>query len=263
MSANMRNIANLASAKMRRDLIASMCENAHMPKDVRTLRSEQQSYIDGIKNRTGKSYSAIARAIGAAPSTIVRFMDDTASSHSLSAKTMEKLKIVFDLPSVSVPNIEHLVYSEPVALAGSIQAGVWQDTGLFTPQAPPEYIMIAPDERYPGIRRWAFRVRGDSMDKIYPDGTIIVAVSFFDLCRQPKTGDKVIAIRKEHGLEEATLKEIEILADGSVALWPRSTNPKFSQAIIINNSIDDNIPDDGCHSEYRVEGLVIQSIRRE
>lgn len=263
MSANMRNIANLASAKMRRDLIASMCENAHMPKDVRTLRSEQQSYIDGIKDRTGKSYSAIARAIGAAPSTIVRFMDDTASSHSLSAKTMEKLKIVFDLPSVSVPNIEHLVYSEPVALAGSIQAGVWQDTGLFTPQAPPEYIMIAPDERYPGIRRWAFRVRGDSMDKIYPDGTIIVAVSFFDLCRQPKTGDKVIAIRKEHGLEEATLKEIEILADGSVALWPRSTNPKFSQAIIISNTIDDNIPDDGCHSEYRIEGLVIQSIRRE
>lgn len=263
MSANMRNIANLASAKMRRDLIAAICENAHMPKDVRTLRSEQQSYIDEIKDRTGKSYSAIARAIGAAPSTIVRFMDDTASSHSLSAKTMEKLKIVFDLPSVNVPNIEHLVYSEPVALAGSIQAGVWQDTGLFTPQAPPEYIMIAPDERYPGIRRWAFRVRGDSMDKIYPDGTIIIAVSFFDLCRQPKTGDKVIAIRKERGLEEATLKEIEILADGSVALWPRSTNPKFSQAIIINNSIDDNMPDDGCHSEYRIEGLVIQSIRRE
>ncbi|GAN68309.1 LexA family protein [Acetobacter orleanensis] len=263
MDANMRNNANYASAKMRRDTLSTICKYAHMEKDARALRKEQQKYIDEIRGRTGKSYSAIARAIGSAPSTIVRFMDDNASSHALSAMTMEKLKIIFDLPKFQPPNIESLVHSEPVTLAGFIQAGVWQDTGLFSPQAPLEYVMVAPDERYPGLRRWAFTVRGDSMDKIYPDGTIVVAVSFFDLCRAPKTGDKVIAIRKEHGLEEATLKEIEILDDGSVALWPRSTNPRFSQAIIINNKFDDDLPDDGCHSDYRIEGLIIQSIRRE
>lgn len=247
---------------MRRDANPIMCENAHMAKDDSFLRKEQQAYIDSIRDRTGRSYSAIARSIGSPPSTIVRFMDDNASSHALSAKTMAKLRLIYEAP-VAVSNVDRVVYSEPVPLAGTIQAGVWHDTGLFSQDLTPEFLMIAPDERYPGIKRWAFRVRGDSMDLLYPDGTIVVAISFFDLCRAPKTGDKVIAIRKMNGMEEATLKEIEILEDGSVALWPRSSNPRFSQAIIITDSQDLELPDDGCHTDYRIEALVIQSIRRE
>lgn len=102
------------------------------------------------------------------------------------------------------------------------------------------------------------------MDLLYPEGTLVIAAKPYDLGREPKTADKVIVVRTSNGQEEATLKEVEVKPTGQVVLWPRSTNPEHSQAIVLpsfEGAIE--LPDDGCHGEYRIVGIIIQSIRPE
>lgn len=149
-----------------------------------------------------------------------------------------------------------------VPLVGKVQAGLWQSDFLTDEFYASEFVSAPPDGRFPGLPRVAFKVIGDSMDRLYPEGTVILAIRFFDLARAPKTGEKVIVIRQSDGFDEATVKEIEILEDGRIALWPRSTNPEHSAAIIAPN-LDSVFPDDGCHPDIRIEALVTQSIRIE
>ncbi len=154
------------------------------------------------------------------------------------------------------------VQSSPVPIVGTVQAGRWQTD--YEVENPIEFVSIPGDSRYPYIERFAFKVRGDSMDLLYPDGTIVIAARLFDIAREPRTGDKVIVVKTSNGLEEATLKEVEIREEGQVVLWPRSSNPAHSQAIVLPSlPVAEGFPDDGCHGEYRIAGIVIQSLRPE
>lgn len=241
-----------------------MCENAHMSKQniQDELRDRQKAWIERIKQATGKSYTEIARESGCAASTVYRFMGGQ-SDHCLSAATEAKIKARFgDNPEkidAAIP-----VPMSAIPVVGIVQAGLWQAEYARPFAMADEFVSVGPDPRYAGLQRSAFKVLGDSMNLLYPPGTTVIAVSFYDLGRGPKTGEKVIVVRKVDGYEEATIKEIEILADGRVALWPRSTNPEYSQALILPvNSFSDDFPDNGCHPEYRIVGLVTQSIKLE
>lgn len=260
----MRNNAQIASAKVRRDIKNSMCENAHMLKNPKAhdVRENQRAWINQIRDATGDAYAAIARKSGVAPSTVVRFMNDETATHSLSATTEAKISSAYNIAPISKPTLEPVADFFRVPVAGYVQAGVFQSG--FSSGTPSEYIPVAPDHRYPNAPRVAFRVRGDSMNLLYPEGTIVLAVRIGDLARAPKSGEKVIVIRQTNGDQEATIKEIEICDDGRVVLWPRSTNPEFSAAIILPSMRGAmELPDNGCMPEYWIEGLIIQSIRPE
>lgn len=149
-----------------------------------------------------------------------------------------------------------------VPVVGIVQAGHWAYS--YASEVPEEYLAVPPDHRYPSIQRSAFRVVGDSMDLLYPDGTVVIVVSPHDFGRGPKNGEKVIVVRTRDGMEEATLKEVELREDGRVVLWPRSSNPEFSQAIVLPDLQQLlEYADDGGHPPYRITGIVIQSIRPE
>lgn len=264
MPDHMRNNAQFTSAKVRWDVFILMCENAHMinKPTIPDVREKQRAWINQIRDRFDETYAGIARKSGMAPSTVVRFMNDETATHSLSAKTEAKIAAAFNVEPAAKPALEPISDFNRVAIIGSVQAGVFRHS--FSQDYPSESVSVAPDHRYPNLPRVGFRVRGDSMNLLYPEGTIVIAVRIGDLARAPKTGEKVIVIRRTNGDEEATIKEIEVLEDGRVALWPRSTNPEFSAAITLP-SMDGllDLPDDGCQLEYCIEGLIIQSIRPE
>jgi len=228
------------------------------------VREGQKAWIDEIKRVTGHSYSRIAKEIGVTPTTINRFMDDERSSHSLSATTEAKLTERYGKSPKPERHVTPVNNMSHVPIVGVVQAGLWQTDFVQYEYAAEEYVEVSPDPRYPYLQRAAFRVQGDSMDLLYPAGTVVLAVRFYDLGRPPKTGEKVIAVRQKDGVEEATLKQVEVREDGTVILWPRSSNPEYSQAIIAPNM--DAIltfADDGAHPEVRIEALVVQSIRLE
>ena len=143
-----------------------------------------------------------------------------------------------------------------IKVIGAVQAGVW----LPTVEWPLEdqYEMPLPIQMgYRGFPVQGLMVRGPSMDEIYPHGSIVVCVKFIDLGRDPRSGERVVALRLRHGECEATVKEYRVDRDGKARLWPRSTHPDFQRPIAVDDPMDDDA------DELQIAYLVIGSYRPE
>lgn len=145
---------------------------------------------------------------------------------------------------------------ERVRVVGEVQAGDWRDAMEWPPNDQFE-IEVPINKNFPGQRRYALRVIGPSMDKYYPDGSIVVCVEIASYEFTPKTGDKVVCEkRRKDGLIEATIKEIVIDENQKMWLWPRSNHPEHQQPTLVNLRGDG---DDECH----IKGVVLALYREE
>lgn len=129
--------------------------------------------------------------------------------------------------------------SRPIILStvyvkGAVQAGAWRDAIEWN--GDEWYSVTSPeDDRFPGIERFGLEVRGTSMDRMYPEGTIVIVVRFGDIARKPKPGERVVVLRRSPtGEYEATLKEYQLDDRGRHILWPRSTDPEFQTPFILS-----------------------------
>jgi SOS-response transcriptional repressor LexA len=138
---------------------------------------------------------------------------------------------------------------------GRVAAGVWVDAyewpeDEWTPYTGGTHVKVDP------ARRFGLVVEGDSMNIVYPHGTVLDCVSIFDT-DTPTSGQRVIVLRtREDESMEATVKEYVIDNDGRQWLVPRSTNPAFQAPIAIDQ------PQPGV-VETRVIALVVGSYRPE
>ena len=122
---------------------------------------------------------------------------------------------------------------EPLRVRGDVQAGVWRDAIEW----PPEDwfpITVPADPRYPGIPKFGLLVRGDSMNQVYPHGTMVVVIRYADLGRLPRSGERVVVQRRGRDGFEATLKEYEVDERRRHVLWPRSSHPAFQDPIVLS-----------------------------
>lgn len=95
-------------------------------------------------------------------------------------------------------------------------------------------------------RQWFERLTGDSMNKIMPTGSLMQVVSFEDIYLKRggyelQEGDIVIVERtRDHGfLRERSAKQVQY-TNGIPELWPRSTNPRWSKPITLNDHPQDD-----------------------
>jgi SOS-response transcriptional repressor LexA len=138
---------------------------------------------------------------------------------------------------------------------GEVAAGVWREAWelepdeweVFTGRAD---IAASPRERF------GLRVAGDSMNEIYPPGTIIECVAYTGDESIPD-GKRVVVIRERlDGSVEATVKELKRDPEGRIWLRPRSTNPMFQ-------AFPADTPDDPGIVKIEIVGIVVSSIRPE
>lgn len=136
---------------------------------------------------------------------------------------------------------------------GAVAAGNWLEAYEWEPDAWQAFTGRA-DITAKLEHRFGLRVVGDSMDQIYPDGTIVECVSAFGHI-ELSPGKKVVLVRKRADLTvEATVKEyVEI--DGKPWFVPRSSNPMHS-------AIDPSADDDSI-IETRIAAIVVASVRPE
>lgn len=124
-----------------------------------------------------------------------------------------------------------------VGLIGEVRAGAWAEIPADQPE-PVDFVPVNLPE-YSRAHLYALAVVGRSMDKHYPDGSVIV------VCPAHEAGirenDHVVVRLWRGGLAETTLKEVVAEPDG-VALWPRSTDPAYQTPIRLKNMRD---ADDG------------------
>jgi len=116
-------------------------------------------------------------------------------------------------------------------VVSEVQAGNWLDVTTLDDHEEREVIQVTRDARFPRARQYALKIRGDSMDKDYPDGSYVTCVDFWDSGVPLRAGLVVHVERQRAGgqLIEITVKAIES-AEGKLWLAPRSTNSKWQRA---------------------------------
>ncbi|KPL55548.1 S24 family peptidase [Prosthecomicrobium hirschii] len=128
-----------------------------------------------------------------------------------------------------------------VPFRARLQAGVWAEhaadevTGLDD--------LLLPERMVPrGIEAYAAELVGESMNRLYPSGSIILLERRFDRREDLIPGRRYhVERQKADGAIESTLKTVLRRADGSIWLVPESDDPAFQAPIRLENSIADGV----------------------
>lgn len=148
-----------------------------------------------------------------------------------------------------------VVLGPQLAIQGAVAAGVWREEAVY-PQEDWEHFTGAGAVSAPVSQRYGLRVEGDSMDILYPPGTILECVRYWGDSVIPN-GKRVIVLRTNvDGTFETTVKEYLEDKNGVIWLVPRSSNPAF-QAPFRCDDPGPNVED------IRVVAIVVASLRVE
>lgn len=136
-------------------------------------------------------------------------------------RTLSGVQVASASPAEPVPATA--LPSRPLSVVAAVQAGAWRPTEewgelLYTVTVP-----VPP--QWAAYDLIGVEVRGPSMDRLYPPGTVLICVSYLDLQREPRHGERVIVQRYRGAEVEATVKEYRRDADGVIRLWPLSGHP--------------------------------------
>ncbi len=132
-----------------------------------------------------------------------------------------------------------------------VQAGAWIEED-DQPQAPRLGPPIISDPAW-AAEQWLEEVRGDSMDRIAPEGAVVQVADWADLGIEPRHGQVVVVqrVRAQGALRERSIKVVRISGD-RIELWPDSTNPRWQTPLVL--ALDGADEDD---IEVMLAGLVI------
>lgn len=139
-----------------------------------------------------------------------------------------------------------------------VQGGYWCSDNVL-PEDEIADIYLPPIEA-PSSNIYGLRVKGNSMDQEYPDGSIVFCVPVEQLPRELEHGDHVVVERRNHDEMEATVKELQQAADGTWWLVPRSTDPRHQSSIPLNSDVERY--DDGSTPPLAITGIVVYDLRR-
>lgn len=144
------------------------------------------------------------------------------------------------------------------------RAGHWYEIETEEPPVQGSFA-VAPDPRFSRWPQWLEQVEGDSANKKIPAGHYAHVVDAIEMGYAPRHDDWVIVERRrdQGATRERSIKQVVIRPDGAVELWPRSTNPKWSQPLRLNTgharivSVGGVTPESGEEIEVEIVGLVI------
>lgn len=142
-----------------------------------------------------------------------------------------------------------------IPIQGAVAAGVFK-VSMEYPESDWETFTGAAHVDVPVNERFGLKVEGDSMDLLYPPGTILECIKYWG--DYPiENGKRVIVQRtRRDGEVETTVKEYTEDRNGIVWLVPRSSNPAFQAPFRVDQ------PEPGI-VDVRVIALVVASIRYE
>lgn len=118
-----------------------------------------------------------------------------------------------------------------IKVMGELAAGSFREAIEYAEDEQYDVSVMLPDDMA-GLPLQGFVIKGPSMDKYYPDGSIVYVAPIHSLPSAPQSGDRVMVMRRDkHGMTEATVKEYEVDSDGKKWLWPRSSHPEHQAPV--------------------------------
>ena len=214
-----------------------------------TIMLKPMEKIRRIIEAKGWTQQEAADAFGVSQATIYRWKEGKAEPEG---PHRDRINAAFD----EMLGVDGRTVLLPVGIPveGVIQAGNWLDTSLVdhVPEERPTLPMAA-DSRFPYAKQYALEVRGDSMNREFPDGSYVICVDFAQSGLEMRSGMIVHVEQWRHDLREITLKAMVSEGD-HWRLEPRSSNPAH-KAIVMTGEPSDDI-------EIRIRGVVVGSYRR-
>jgi len=174
--------------------------------------------------------------------------------HSPSAEYASKMAELAGVPLGSFLGVQPLrkaeVTGHTVTVVGELQAGVWREAVEWDFEEQFE-VPYYPAPNVPNMPVRAFIVRGTSMNRLYPDGTMVFVASTIANKLKPVSGNKVLVSRRNaDGFYEATIKELVVDENKRKWLWPRSYDPEHQAPIEYAGGRGD---------EVTITGVVVQA----
>lgn len=211
-------------------------------------------YLDNlaeIRKRRGLTQLQLAELVGVEQPTVQRW------EKGKREPDLQQLHVLANVLGVSPSELLEREIAAPVGprlfVKGQVAAGVWR-AAVEAPEDEWESFYDRPDVSAEMEHRFGLRVVGDSMNEIYPDGTIVECVSVFGRA-EPMPGKRVVVIRtNDQGMCEATVKEL-VDQNGELWLVPRSNNPTHMPYRL--NEASEGIV------ETRIAAVVVASVRYE
>jgi SOS-response transcriptional repressor LexA len=176
-----------------------------------------------------------AKRAGVAASTIQRAIKPD-YKFTTSTKTLAKLAAA---AQVQPPDVRRITFdkTEPLFLPvlHRVQAGYWLETDVEAQVMLESPKAVMPDPRYGEWPQWLEQVVGDSANLKIPEGSFAHVVDAIEMGYEAHDGDWVVVERRRAGglLRERTIKQVQI-SGSRVELWPRSTNPKWSSPVVLD-----------------------------
>ena len=176
----------------------------------------------------------IARNVSAAE--LIRRIKQTGMAGLTADKLSRVLSRERDLSYEEVATIAAILGATPplfdvavfakVRVIGEVQAGLWREPDHDGFQ-PYEIVFGGlPDMMSQADRFFGLVVRGDSINRTAPDGSVAICLAVEHAPRQYRINDWVVVERVRGDLTEQTVKRVGLI-DGKIMLMPDSHDPRF------------------------------------
>lgn len=207
--------------------------------------------LSRLRKQRGYTQSTLAEAMGVEQPTIQRW--EKGKREPNIGQLIELARVLNVEPGTLIDPMIATSIGPRLFVKGEVAAGIWREAMELSEDEWQSFTGRA-DVSADMQHRFGLRIVGDSMNLVYPEGTIIECVSVFGHA-EPSTGKKVVVLRKRaDNMVEATVKEL-VEQDGDLWLVPRSTNPEH-QPFKLDGLTEGII-------EVRIAAVVVASVRPE
>lgn len=143
-----------------------------------------------------------------------------------------------------------------VRVAASVQAGHWAETWEWADDD--QYEVAVPDDPLlRSFKLYAAETRGTSMNRRYPEGTVVVFTNVMETEESFQAGRRYVVERlRADGAMEHTIKLLHLDDDGKYWLVPESDDPRWQAPIALDDDLRSG-------DEARIVGRVRYAVTRE
>ena len=230
----------------------AMTKDPRRSKDTAAARLIR-AWIEDMLAKHGISVEEWAKRSGVGRATIFRAKKADYEFATKANILADLAKAIDEPPPVATQSLVRVIQPRFLTVRYKVQAGMWRETNSaidFIADGKP----VVADPRYDYAGQWLELVDGDSCNLKFAPGSFVHVVDAIDLEYIPRNGDWVVVERtRDGGMSERTVKQLEVKGR-NMMLWPRSSNPQWSDPITLSDGMGANDAFD-----VAIVGLVIGS----
>lgn len=136
------------------------------------------------------------------------------------------------------PSTEKMPISGMAPILGNVSAGFWQEIDDLNGE-PEGFMPLMPGLSHPQEAYYYLTARGNSMNKVFTDGTLLLCLSVAQsgIAIMPDDIAIVERRREQDGLIETTAKRVRI-SGRTMQLWPESLDERYQTPLIVGSDSD-------------------------